>query len=389
MPYGYLIGVVLMGLLVLAALRPPRRPRRLALAAYFVGLMINEVPLPFLALLLWSTIDTVFFGTLLDTPAGWVVLAAGLLVAAGMVYLQVRATRARPAVRAALQEVAPGEPLRPTTSPWRSRLIPLPVRPRTVERLSNLPYAPGGREHTLDLYRRRDLTGPAPVLIYLHAGGYFSGNKRFGGRLLINRMAAHGWVVVSANYGLRPRVGYPEHLIDVKRVIAWIHREADRYGLDARTIVASGSSAGAHLSVLAALTPGDPVFQPGFEDVDTRLAGVVGLFGYYGRYYGRTAVEDPASTPFALDPRGAPPVMLVHGDRDSYTPVEAARALAGHLDASARPVVYAELPGAQHGFDLAASERFEAVVDGIEVFLEGAGIRRTSSPRPGPDATAT
>ena len=366
MPYGYLIGVVLMALLVLAALRPPRRPQPLARIAYIVSLAVNEWPLLFLAFLTWSTLDSALTGSLLQTPAGWVLLGVAVVVAAGMVYLQVRATKARPAVAEAI-----GEELEPTVSPWLSRLLPIPWRPRSVDRIAGVQYAPGGREHQLDVYRQRGLTGRAPVLIYLHGGGYFSGGKHWEGRLLVNRMASRGWVVVSANYGLRPRVGYPEHLVDAKRVIAWIHREANRYGMDPTRIVMSGSSAGAHMSLLSALTPGDAVFQPGFEDIDTGLIAAVGLYGYYGRYYGRPATEDPASTPFAFDARNAPPVFLTHGDVDNYTPVEAARALAEHLRAgSSRPVAYGELPGAQHGFDVLASERFQAVVDGIEVFLD-------------------
>lgn len=364
MPYGYLIGVALMGLLVLAALRPPRRPRALAVVAYFAGLAINEFPVLFIAMLTWSTLDTVLTGTLLSTTAGWVVLAGAVLVIAGMVYLQVRATRARPAISTAL-----GTPLEPTVSPWLSRLLPITLRPRAVERIT-VQYTPGGREHKLDLYRRRDLTAPAPTLIYMHGGGYFSGNKRWGGRLLLHRLAKRGWIVVSANYGLRPRTGYPGHVIDAKRVIAWIHREAATYNMDAATIVMAGSSAGAHLALIAALTANDPAFQPGFEDVDTRLAAAIGLFGYYGPYYGHSAATGPASSPFGFDARHAPPMFIAHGDLDSYTPVETARALAAQVDAaSSRPVVYAELPAAQHGFDLAASERFQAVVDGIEVFL--------------------
>ncbi len=52
-------------------------------------------------------------------------------------------------------------------------------------------------------------------------------------------------------------------------------------------------------------------------------------------------------------------------------PVEIARALVGHLrSASAEPVVYAELPGSQHGFDVFRSVRYEAVLDGVDVFLD-------------------
>ena len=44
----------------------------------------------------------------------------------------------------------------------------------------------------------------------------------------------------------------------------------------------AGSSAGAHLAAMAALTPDEPAFQPGFEDADTTVTAAVCLYGYYG-----------------------------------------------------------------------------------------------------------
>jgi acetyl esterase/lipase len=65
----------------------------------------------------------------------------------------------------------------------------------------------------------------------------------------------------------------------------------------------------------------------------------------------------------------APPFLVVHGENDTYTPVERARAFAESLrQASDNPVVYAELPGGQHSFDLFHSVRFETVIDAIEMF---------------------
>ena len=65
----------------------------------------------------------------------------------------------------------------------------------------------------------------------------------------------------------------------------------------------------------------------------------------------------------------APPFFVVHGASDRLMPVAAARAVRGHAArASASPVIYAELPAAQHGFDRFHSLRFEQVVDGIEAF---------------------
>jgi acetyl esterase/lipase len=66
----------------------------------------------------------------------------------------------------------------------------------------------------------------------------------------------------------------------------------------------------------------------------------------------------------------APPCFVVHGDQDTLVIVEDARKFVGQLRAtSTNPVVYAELPGAQHGFDLFRSRRFASVIDAIEAFI--------------------
>ena len=65
----------------------------------------------------------------------------------------------------------------------------------------------------------------------------------------------------------------------------------------------------------------------------------------------------------------APPFFIAHGDHDTISPVEAVRHFADALSSvSANPVVYAELPGAQHAFDLFHSLRYEMVVDAVEAF---------------------
>jgi acetyl esterase/lipase len=117
---------------------------------------------------------------------------------------------------------------------------------------------------------------------------------------------------------------------------------------------------------MAALTPFDPRFQPGFEATDTSIAAAIGLYGYYGALGG---VEHPPTTPLAYVNRTAPPFLIVHGDHDTCVPAEGAREFAARLrTASHNHVVYAELPGAQHAFDLAHSIRFDTIVSAIELF---------------------
>lgn len=375
MPYGYLATILIWGLATAAMLRPPRRPIWLARGVYFFSVVLNELPLVGLLLLALSTAQALLVDDLLSTPVGPLALAAAALVAAGLIDLQVAVTRARPAIITAVGVPAGSCPFR-----W-AWMLPFLRPTNDVERLANIPYAPGGRQHLLDLYRRRDLSEPAPVLIYLHGGRYSGGDKHFESGPLRQRMAQRGWIVLSANYSLRPHAQWPEHLVDVKRVIAWMHAHAEEFGMDDTTLVVAGSSAGAHLAVHAALSANQADLQPGFEDVDTRISAAIGLYGYYGRYFGRSADELPTSDPLERPAEDAPPIVLFHGDRDTYVPVQQARDLAAHLRAGSRSAVaYAELPGAQHSFDVFASPRNRAVLEGVEHFL-AQHLAHTAHPR--------
>ena len=153
-------------------------------------------------------------------------------------------------------------------------------------------------------------------------------------------------------------------------MIAWVRSHAAEYGGDPRTVIVAGGSAGAHLAAMVALTPNDPAFQPGFESADTSVAAAIGCYGYYGR------VDGPGSSP--LDRVGdAPPFLFLHGDLDSSTLVEDTRELVARLRAvSTQPVVYAELPGAQHNFDLVFSLRYSQIIEAVAAF--GASLRPPS-----------
>jgi acetyl esterase/lipase len=121
--------------------------------------------------------------------------------------------------------------------------------------------------------------------------------------------------------------------------------------------------------VTAALTANDPVFQPGFEDADTSVAAAVGLYGYYGSV--DSARQPLPSAPGDYAHADMPPLLIAHGDQDTFVPVEHARAFVELLRSDAgNPVVYVELPGGQHSFDLVHSIRYETLIDGIEAFAE-------------------
>ena len=154
-------------------------------------------------------------------------------------------------------------------------------------------------------------------------------------------------------------------MVDVKRVLAWVRRHGPGYGADRDTVFVAGNSAGGYLAAFAALTQNDPAFQPGFADADTSVTAAIGLYGYYGRTEGSV----PESSPEAHLHADAPPFLLIHGGRDSVVPVEWGRRFAEALRAVSRqPVVWTQLPDAQHSFDYFASPRAWRTIDQIEAF---------------------
>ncbi|MFB9837398.1 alpha/beta hydrolase [Actinoallomurus acaciae] len=356
-PYGYLVTVGLLAVGALFVLAAPRRPRPLAKLSFLIGVVLGELPFVALAWLLAATVLALVQGDLTTPVADGT--AAVALVGLGLVAR--RGHQALPAVRRALGEV----PVSRRLPYGRILFRPFFRRHRAVERIPGLSYGPAGRRNLLDLYRHRSRPTGAPVLIHLHGGGYTGGRKNSQSLPLLYRLAAQGWVCVSANYRLRPQATFHDHLADAKKVIAWVRENGPAYGADPGRIVLAGSSAGAHMAALAALTADDPALQPGFEHVDTSVAAVIGLGGYYGPYYD----GDSRTSPLAHVRPDAPPFFLVHGDHDTVAPAGTARLLAERLRGrSAQPVVYAELPGGQHAFDLFHSPRFEAVINAVDAF---------------------
>jgi acetyl esterase/lipase len=250
--------------------------------------------------------------------------------------------------------------LRRRPSLVRVLLAPIAFR-RRVERIANIRYGPAGRGNLLDLYRRRSERTGGPTLVYLHGGAFRFGSKRLGARHLLYRLASRGWVCISANYGLQA-AGLADRLIDVKRVIAWVREDGREYGADPTAVFLAGSSAGGLLALRAAL-----------EGAETSVAGVISLYGYYGS----VTWGGPPTSHVNYSTTNAPPCFVVHGDHDTLVIVEDARGFVEQLRAtSSHPVVYAELPGAQHGFDLFRSRRFDTVVDAIEAFTAHARVKR-------------
>jgi acetyl esterase/lipase len=253
---------------------------------------------------------------------------------------------------------------------WPSDL----VRRRYVE--NTVQYGPHPRVNMADIWRRRDLPrdGKAPVLLQVPGGAWAIGMRRPQAYPMLSHLADRGWVCVSIDYRVSPRHTWPDHIVDVKRALAWIKQNIAEYGGNPDFVAITGGSAGGHLCSLAALTPNDPQWQPGFEDADTSVVAAVPVYGRYDwftsegsgrkefiaflqkfvvkkRFDEHRQVYLDASPMMRLR-SDAPPFFILHGQDDSIIPVPEGREFAAALrDVSDSVVAYAEIPHAQHAFD--------------------------------------
>lgn len=377
--------------------------------SFFAGWLTSELALHHIA---WQAVATLLFiasGALAAWP-GWLGLLITIASWVGLWRCYWGAQEAETAMEAALQralgadyrdriDAGVGARLVPAID-WRQILLPFPMRHPEVERIRNVTYCQHGKVGLrLDVYRRRGQETPTasearrPALLQIHGGGWVIGSKNEQGIPLMLEMASRGWVCFTADYRLSPRATFPDHLIDLKHAIKWIREHGSEYGADPSFIVVTGGSAGGHLAALLALTANDPEYQPGFEGVDTSVQGCVPFYGVYdftnrhGVYPNRGLARllekrvmkaalaeagekyDRAS-PLSRVRSDAPPFLIIHGDKDTLVPVGDARHFYAALKLiSGNAVGYAEIPGAQHAFEIFPSLRTTFVIHGVQRFL--------------------
>jgi acetyl esterase/lipase len=158
----------------------------------------------------------------------------------------------RDAGGAGVADRAPGTQTRP--EPTRSEPVACPARPGR-----DVPYVRDGHAlQRLDVYPPARGC-PAPVVVWVHGGGWMVGDKRNLGRKA-TWFPARGYVLVSVNYRLTDLraaepLRWPAHNEDVAAAIAWVRREIHRFGGDAGRIALLGHSAGAGIAAAVATDP--------------------------------------------------------------------------------------------------------------------------------------
>jgi acetyl esterase/lipase len=186
------------------------------------------------------------------------------------------------------------------------------IAARVQPAASDVAYGPHPR-HRLDLYAPSGANGPAPVLVFLHGGGFVRGDKRspddpFNAH--VGRWAAcNGLLGVVSNYRLAPEATWPSGGEDVGMVVDWLKRQAIEHGGDPDRIVFMGTSAGAaHIGTYLQLRPG--VREVRAAVLLSGLYGVTPMERADSQYFGADATRYTQQASLLSVANSAVPLMV-------------------------------------------------------------------------------
>ncbi|WP_432181555.1 alpha/beta hydrolase fold domain-containing protein [Streptomyces sp. NBC_00063] len=247
------------------------------------------------------------------------------------------------------------------------------LEPTPVRVVRDVPYEAGegpARLH-MDLYLPQPAQTPSPVIVWLTGGGWRHQRRGHGPRLA-RLFAERGYAMADIEYRSSEVSPWPAQLDDVLAALRHLRNAADAYGLDAGAIGLWGSSAGAHLALLAAfatgcdgspLVPGVRAVVAGYPPTDLLLldedalpGGVTGVDGAdpaWGLLGGRPSEHEAAAIAASPDrqvhPR-VPPVLILHGDSDLLVGPRQSLRLHEALTAAGADSHLLLVQGADHGF---------------------------------------
>ncbi len=254
----------------------------------------------------------------------------------------------------------------------------------------------------LDLYLPKgQTTDPLPVAVYVHGGSFTGGDKRKGsGATDIRPVVDRGYAVASVNYRLAPDYKFPGPLQDVKCAIRFLRANASRYNLDSNRFAIWGTSAGGYLSAFVGLTGSPSEFDKGeYLDQSSSVLATADLFGptdlaasdlnplqilLLYRAFGSISRDDPflkTASPINYISKGAPPFLIMHGDKDSVVPLTQSTLLHTRLSAAGIPSTLVIVKNANHEFkpdggaiSPSREELTRTLVDFIDKHLSGSSL---------------
>lgn len=226
-----------------------------------------------------------------------------------------------------------------------------------------------GRDLTVSVYGPKPAGDEEPVIVFVHGGGWNSGNAES----LSNQhrmMADAGYVVFSINYQLSTpdNPGWDTQIVDVQNAMTWVAEHAQEYGGDGSSIVLSGESAGGTLALVYAGRvaqgsldgPAPTAVSVMFPAIDLTWTSQHAQFmtpfvlpGIVEGYIGGGLEEYPdrleAVSPLTFVDARMPPVLIIHGVKDTMVTIDGSREYVAALTQLGGTAELAEIPYSNHG----------------------------------------
>ena len=245
-----------------------------------------------------------------------------------------------------------------------------------------LAYLAPDRKEKLDLYLPPSRTPGtrSPGVVIIHGGGWTGGSKSAGRELNIGTtLAKAGYVCVSIDYRLDANGRWPTNVWDCKNAVRYLRKNAEKLGIDTEHIGVIGGSAGGHLALMLGVTDGIRELEPSapYPGVASRVQAVVDLYGIsdirsrkqispdgtplekrvpsdaiFGDKATITDADRALASPMTHLRRGIPPILILHGDRDTTVDIDQSRDLDKQLTELKLEHQLIIVPGAGHTFDL-------------------------------------
>ena len=248
-------------------------------------------------------------------------------------------------------------------------------------------------EAKLDIYKRRDTTGPQPTMIFFHGGGWVQGSKE-ASQMSLMPWLEMGWNVVNVEYRLGRVALAPAAVEDGLCALRWIATRAKDYDIDPSRLVTSGESAGGHLSLTTGMIPesagldrqcpGIPLPKVaaivdwyGITDVAELLDGVNRkpyAVAWLSSMADREAIAKRVS-PLTYAREGLPPIIMIQGDADPTVPYTQSLRLRDALTKANVTNELVTVPGGKHG-GFTPPER-TMIYTRIRAFLAKNGLGKT------------
>ncbi len=215
----------------------------------------------------------------------------------------------------------------------------------------------------MDLYYPANGAGPFAVTMYVHGGGWSSGDKAQGaGAIEIPELQRVGFLVVSVNYRLAPEHVFPAMIEDVKCAVRSLRAHASEYNLDPNRIGVWGGSAGGHLAALLGTADESAGFDVGeYLEYSSRVQAVVDMFGpadltvpFPGGYESARPVfgnfDAALASPVTYVTADDPPFLILHGEKDALVPMEQSEILLAALQSVGVRAQLVRVVNANHSF---------------------------------------